>query len=148
MRAIAVLFLLAGLSMLAPAPVQAAGETPSNLTEPDRTAIRDVIEQQMQAFRADDGPAAFSFASPGIQTQFGDAENFLNMVRRGYPPVYRARSRAFGPLVEIDGRTVQKVELVGPDGQRELALYFMEHEPDGSWRIGGCMLTDSASVGA
>jgi hypothetical protein len=45
-----------------------------------------------------------------------------------------------------DGRIVQRVELVGPDGARELALYTMEREPDGSWRIDGCQLTASDDV--
>lgn len=147
MRALAVLLLLPGLAMGVAAPAK-AGQTLSTLPEADRTAIRTVIEEQMQAFRADDAPAAFAFASPAIQAQFGDAGNFLDMVRSGYRPVYRPRTHFFGPLIELDGRPVQKVEVVGPDGQNELALYFMEHEPDGSWRVSGCLLTETAGVGA
>jgi len=147
MRAFAVLLLLTGL--VGPVPAAwAAEEIPAAVSPADRDAITGAIEGQLQAFRGDDAVAAFAFASPGIQAQFGDSAVFLDMVRRGYRPVYRPRSYAFGPLVEIDGRLVQKLELIGPDGQRQLALYDMEHEPDGSWRIGGCMLTDSASVGA
>jgi hypothetical protein len=147
MRALVVLLLLVGLA-LSPAPALAADETSSTLAQPDRDAIRGVIAGQMGAFRGDDAGAAFAFASPGIQMQFGDPATFLDMVRRGYRPVYQPRSYAFGPLVEIDGRTVQKVEVEGGDGQRALALYFMEQQPDGSWRIGGVMLTESDSVGA
>jgi hypothetical protein len=143
-RALAVLLLLAGL---AAAPAQ-ANDTPSALGAQDRAAIADVIEQQLRAFRADDGPAAFALASPGIQMQFGDALTFIDMVRRGYRPVYRPRSYSFGALVDSNGRTVQRLELVGPDGQRALALYYMEQQPDGSWRVSGCMLTESADVGA
>jgi hypothetical protein len=32
------------------------------------------------------------------------------------------------------------VLLVGPDGKPVMALYAMERQPDGSWRIDGCML--------
>jgi hypothetical protein len=31
--------------------------------------------------------------------------------------------------------------VIGPDGQPALALYAMERQPDGSWRIAGCTLT-------
>ena len=116
--------------------------------EADRDAIRSVIEQQLQAFRGDDAAGAFAAASPEIQAMFGDPAHFLAMVRQGYPPVYRPRSHAFGVLDTEDGRIVQRVELVGPDGQPALALYFMEQETDGTWRIDGCVLTQSDSVGA
>ncbi len=146
MRVRAVAGLLAlSLALAAPA---FADEVPSSLPDSDRGAIRAVIQDQIGAFRRDDGPAAFAIASPGIQHRFGDAGTFLDLVRRAYQPVYRPGAVAFGSLVEMDGRTVQKVELIGPDGAREMALYIMEHEPDGAWRIDGCMLEQSDSVGA
>jgi Domain of unknown function (DUF4864) len=145
-RALAVLLLISGFALCSPSA--RAADTPSDLPQADRGAIRSVIDGQMGAFHSDDAPAAFAFASPSIQAQFGDAGVFLDMVRRGYQPVYRPRSYAFGPLVEMQGQPVQKVELVGPDGQRGLALYFMQHQSDGSWRINGCVLTASDSVGA
>jgi hypothetical protein len=42
-----------------------------------------------------------------------------------------------------EGRLVQRVLLVGPDGVPVTALYFMEQQPDGSWKISGCVLTIS-----
>jgi hypothetical protein len=122
-------------------PLAARADDPADVPPADRTAIADVISRQIDAFRHDDAPAAFAFASPMIQGMFGDPAHFLAMVQRGYPPVYRPRSVHIGALVMHDGRIVQRVELVGPDGARELALYTMEREPDGSWRIDGCQLT-------
>lgn len=143
-RALAVLILMAGL-MAGPA---AAEERPSTLPPADQDAIRGVIEGQIGAFRGDDAAAAFGYASPTIQQKFGSPDVFIDMVRRGYATVYRPRSVAFGALVEIDGAPVQKVDLIGPDGARGLALYYMEREADGHWRIDGCVLTQSESVGA
>lgn len=120
----------------------------SMIAAPDVRAIEGVIEQQMQAFRKDDAAAAYAFASPGIQAQFGDAATFLDMVRRGYQPVYRPRSMAFGVIERRDGQVVQHVGVVGPDGAAREALYFMEREADGHWRIAGCVLTESHEVGA
>ena len=146
MRALAVL--LIGLLLAAPWYAARADEAPSALPPNDRAAIHDVIQHQLDAFRADDAGTAFGFASPGIQGMFGDAANFMAMVRHGYPPVYRPRSATFGGLVEVDGRTVQKLHLIGPDGVPALALYFMEREADGTWKIDGCQLLQNDEVGA
>ncbi len=122
---------------------------PAGVAPADRAAIRQVIQKQLDAFRRDDAQAAFAFASPGIQAQFGDsADNFMGMVRRGYQPVYRPRSTTFGALVNQGGQIVQKLEITGPDGAEHEALYFMEHEPNGQWRISGCVLADRGAVAA
>jgi hypothetical protein len=114
----------------------------TDLGAADRAAIRAAIEGQMAAFRRDDGPGAFAFASPGIQTLFGTPDNFMAMVRAGYQPVYRPRGVAFRDPVRLGDQLVQPVEVIGPDGAAVLALYPMERQPDGSWRIAGCQLVD------
>ena len=105
-----------------------------------RTDIEHVIAAQIEAFRHDDGTAALSFAAPSIKRRFGDGPHFLATVRAAYAPVYHPRSFSFGALETDDGRMVQHVELVAADGETTLALYEMEHEPDGDWRIAGCSL--------
>ena len=110
------------------------------LSDSDRAAIRDVISQQLEAFRRDDGNAAFGFASPDVQRLFGTAQTFMDMVRKGYQPVYRPRVFDFGNIVDMNGQPTQRVHVVGPDGRRVNALYLMTRLPDGSWRIDGCFL--------
>jgi hypothetical protein len=105
-------------------------------------AIRSVIERQLDAFQRDDGSEAFSYASPTIQRKFRTPETFMRMVRSGYPQVYRPQAVQFeGLTAQDDGRVVQEVFFVGPDGGGSLALYFMERQPDGSWKIDGVRLT-------
>jgi hypothetical protein len=106
----------------------------------DQTAIRDVIKGQVDAFRRDDGDAAFGYASPMIQGMFGRSDVFMDMVRQGYPPVYRPRAFDFREIVELHGEIAQKVHVVGPDGRPVTAVYPMTRLPDGSWRINGCYL--------
>ncbi len=108
--------------------------------------IRRVIEGQLAALRRDDGEGTIAFASPGIRAMFGDAATFLRMVRTGYPPVYRPREVEFRGLGVEDGRLTQRVLLVGPDGVPVVARYYMEQQPDGSWRIGGCVLEAAPDV--
>lgn len=52
-------------------------------------AIRGVIGSQLDAFEADDVDRAFGFASNGIRGMFGTPERFGQMVREGYPMVWR-----------------------------------------------------------
>ncbi len=112
----------------------------AQVSEPDRSAIRDVIERQIEAFRRDDGQAAFGYASPSIQGMFGSPDTFMDMVRQGYRPVYRPRTVEFREIVTLQGMVTQKVHVIGPDGRPVTAFYPMSRQADGSWRIEGCYL--------
>ena len=135
MRAAAIM-----LACLAAAPAWAQGPA-------DRGAIERTIRGQMEAFGHDDAPGAFAFAAPSTQQRFGDPAVFLDIVRRTYQPVYHPRAVDFTTLGTVDGRVTQAVEVVGPDGGSYTALYTMEQEPDGAWRIVACELTPSRRVG-
>ncbi len=138
-RVLAAFVLLVGLIQPQVALAQGAGEGP---------AIRDVISRQLDAFLADDAARAYGFASPGIQQLFPGEERFMGMVRQGYPPVYRPRSREFGELRETPQGPVQEVTLIDADGQVWLALYTMERQPDGSWKIAGVRLLRQDAIAA
>ena len=127
-------FILFGVMLALALPAQAQVSTS------DQTAIREVIERQVEAFRRDDGAAAFGYASPNIQGMFGTAETFMDMVRQGYQPVYRPRVFEFREIVTLQGMVTQKVHVIGPDGRPVTAFYPMTQQPDGSWRIEGCYL--------
>ena len=120
---------------------------PPGITPTDRTAIETTIRSQLDSFQHDDAPGAYAFAAPSIQRIFPDPETFIDMVRRGYPPIYRPRSTEFSELALRDGDLIQEVELVGPDGRPALALYTMERAPDGRWLIAGCALVPSVRLG-
>lgn len=121
------------LGLAAPALAQ-------DLSAADRSAIRDVIQSQVDAFRRDDGESAFGYASPSIRGMFGTSEVFMDMVRQGYQPVYRPRVFDFREIVTLHGQVTQKVHVVGPDGRPVTAYYPMVQLPDGTWRINGCFL--------
>lgn len=73
------------------------------ITNSDRTTIRSVVEQQLQAFQKDDAAGAFAFATPGIQEQFHTAENFMHTVKIAYQAVYRPRSVLFENIASLEG---------------------------------------------
>jgi hypothetical protein len=119
----------------------AAEDPPSSLAAPDQAAIRQVIQAQLDAFQRDDGTAAFGYATPMIQEKFGDAGNFMQIVKSGYTPVYRPQSVAFDKLVDTQYGPDQVLRLVGPDGVAYAAHYLMQKQLDGRWMINGCYLT-------
>ena len=129
------LLALVGLILGLAAPVFAQDLSPT-----DQSAIRDVIQSQIDAFRRDDGTGAFSYASPSIRGMFGTPEVFMDMVRQGYQPVYRPKVFDFREIVTLHGQVTQKVHVVGPDGRPVTAYYPMTQLPDGTWRINGCYL--------
>ncbi len=134
--------LLAALVFLL-APVPAAAQ--SVLSDVDVRALREVIEAQLDAFRKDDAPRAFSYATEGIRETFGNAENFLQMVRTSYPVVYRPRTVAFEPPEVFQGEVLQPVRMTDADGRSWIALYPMERDSAGAWRINGCRLARLAA---
>lgn len=119
------------------------GQAPA-ISPADASAVRAVIQAQLDAFRRDDAARAFSYAAPGIQATFGSAENFMAMVRTQYAVVYRPASVQFESLLLSEGDVVQAVRFTDADGQAWLALYPMQRDASGTWRIGGCYLQRAA----
>ena len=135
---------LLGLVMLLAAPLRA-----ESLSAEDKAAFQSVITGQIEAFRAEDGARAYSYAAPMIKQIFPNPDVFMNMVRQGYQPVYRPQSFKFGPAgLSASGRPIQRVTVVGPDGITYEAIYTMERQPDGSWQINGCAIVRAPDVGA
>ena len=126
----------------APAFAAPPAQSPA-LPAMDWTAIRQVIDGQLAALRAGDGAKALTFAAPGIRTQFGTPESFLRMVRSGYAPLLDARYQAFLDGAVVDGATIQPLRLVMPDNTVLVALYQMQRQADGGWRIAGCVIAPS-----
>ena len=110
-------------------------------------AIETIIQQQFDAFRADDVGTAFSFASPNIKGIFGTAENFGMMVRNGYPMVWRPAEVQFLDLREVAGNLWQRVMVTDQAGRTHLLDYQMV-QTDQGWQINAVQLLPQAGVGA
>lgn len=111
-----------------------------DLAPADARAVREVIEAQLDALRQDDARRAFSYAAAGIREAFGTPESFIEMVRRSYPVVYRPRSVQFEKPLLVEGEVVQPVRMTDAEGRAWIAVYPMQRQPDGGWRINGCQL--------
>lgn len=112
----------------------------------DVVTAQGIIRAQEQAFGRDDAAAAYSHAAPEIRQLFPQADIFLQMVQQAYPPVYRHRRFEFGEARAAQGRIAQRVHIVDADGEAWEALYTLEQQPDGSWKITGCSLLKAGQV--
>ena len=129
MRTVAVL-----LSLLLSCAAHAAGDA-------DRQAARATIERQIEAFRKDDSATAYAQAAPQIQGMFGSPETFATMVARGYAAVIRPRSYSFDSAEDSgEDEIAQGLKLQDENGIDWVALYTLQKQSDGAWRITGCQL--------
>lgn len=109
--------------------------------------IRDVINDQIRAFRADDFETAFTYAAPNIRMMFRTPDRFGDMVRNGYPMVHRPQSYVFEDLREVAGSKLQNVLIEGQDGYYYMAEYDMVRTEQG-WKIRGVRIYRTEGVGA
>ena len=108
------------------------------------------VTGQIEAFRAQDGAKALTFAGEGFRTQFeGQPDAFYAaIIATGYQPIVDSRSHTFGEFNKIsDTLVVQVVKLVGPDQGLYEALYQLGEEPDEGWRVLGVVLKKEEGVG-
>jgi len=106
----------------------------------DRASVQSVIEAQLAAFAADDAEQAFSYASATIQKTFITARNFMDMVRIAYPVVYRPARIRFQIPVTSNEEAWQTVQMRDAAGKDWTALYTLQRQTNGIWKINGCVL--------
>lgn len=86
--------------------------------------IETVISNQIDAFLADDFETAFTYASPMIKGIFGTPEKFGQMVRQGYPMVWRPSEVNFLSIDRRGKELWQNVMVRDAEG----ALYILEYQ--------------------
>lgn len=110
-------------------------------------AAQSSIDAQLKAFIADDNALAYSYAAPNVKKIFPTLDIFMNMVTRGYQPVQKPLSYSFGKSEWTGANAIaQQVFVVGPDGKDYEALYTLELQPDGVWRITGVSFRAAKTV--
>ena len=108
------------------------------LTSADEKSIRTAVEGQLAALAKDDAVKAFSFAAPNVREAVGTAPQFLAMVRKSYPAIYRPASTAFLKPEGHYSQVIQRVQMIDASGSAWLAIYSLQQQKDKTWRITGC----------
>lgn len=113
---------------------------------PPEPGIEGTISSQVDAFLVDDFGTAFGFASDSIRQYFGTPERFGQMVRQGYPMVWRPEDLRFLELRDIDGQLWQKIMVRDQAGGLHVLDYQMIETSEG-WRINGVQILRAPDVG-
>ena len=126
-----------------PAPTLAATPSPTPTpptgahaaTEPVKKELTAVIDGQLAAFRANDYPKAFSYASAGIQSMFAP-EDFEKMVKTAYPVIAHSVSSEYGVMFDTGEEAVVNVRMEDADKKSVEYQYLLKKE-SGTWKING-----------
>lgn len=131
--------LAAAAALVSTARVFAQAQAPA-LTAAEARAVRGVIDAQLAAFAAGDAERAFSYASNGIRSQFGNAARFMAMVQGSYPMVVRPAAVSYFQPQMSDGRVLQKLQLRDGEGRSWVASYRLAWQAKAGWRIEACVV--------
>lgn len=123
------------------------GQVSAQEVQPPVAGIEDTITAQIDAFLNDDFAEAFTYASPNIQGFFGTSERFGQMVRNGYPMVWRPGDVQYLELRDVAGNLWQKVLIRDQQGGTHILDYQMIQTSDG-WKINGVQILTEPDVSA
>ena len=113
----------------------------------EKADIQSIISDQLRAFASDNFIEAFTHASPGIKDIFGTVENFSNMVKKGYPMVWRYNNFEFLNLEETPQGYSQIVRITDQNDKLFLLKYFMKNVA-GIWKISGVSIIEASDFSA
>lgn len=113
----------------------------------EKADIQSIISDQLKAFASDNFIEAFTHASPGIKDIFGTVENFSNMVKKGYPMVWRYNNFEFLNLEETPQGYSQIVRITDQNDKLFLLKYFMTNVA-GIWKISGVSIIEASDFSA
>jgi len=113
----------------------------------EKADIQSTISDQLKAFASDNFIEAFTHASPGIKDIFGTVENFSNMVKKGYPMVWRYNNFEFLNLEETPQGYSQIVRITDQNDKLFLLKYFMKNVA-GIWKISGVSIIEASDFSA
>lgn len=104
--------------------------------------IRSTIEQQLRAIRIRDDRAAFTLSTAAADDHFKTPQDYMRHLRKKKPSLY---NHVHFEILQ-EGRNnpeVQKVKLIDRYGQEALAMFKMERNADGDWRIDNVVVLQS-----
>jgi hypothetical protein len=107
---------------------------------PDDNGVREVVQQQLQAFAKEDVRQAFALADPVLRTRFSTPEEFLATVRDQYPMLMRPVNVLFLKPESDGSMALQKVRVTDTEGTTWVVTYLLNRQQDHHWLISGCLV--------
>lgn len=140
------LIVMTGLLAMLAMPFSTLRSFAAPIPADDAASIQAAIRGQLHAFSEDDAESAFELNTASIRSQMGSAENFLRVIKEEYSPIYRHLVVIFSAPQALGDAIVQIVRLTDRDSRVWLAIYNMERDMTGNWKIDGCQLLQTSVV--
>ena len=96
-----------------------------NILEQDLFETEIIIKNQLEAFINKDAEEAFSYAAPMIKLRFDNPDNFMNMVKNYYEPVYNPKQYYFINAKYFEGSVYHQLQIVSQSNLSYLATYSL-----------------------
>ncbi|MEO0014765.1 MAG: hypothetical protein RLZZ535_3154 [Cyanobacteriota bacterium] len=106
------------------------------ISESDKMLIRQLIENQLQAFQANDLATALSLTSPKIQNKFTLAD-FSQIMTAKYGAILKPRSVMFRGFTLVNNFPALIAMIMNQEGNLVKVVFIVQHQQDYSWRVHG-----------
>ena len=101
---------------------------------------KEVIYQQLGAFKINDANKAYFFASPIIKKRFESPESFMDMIKKNYEPVSNAKDFFFLKSKFYNESIYHQVQIISQSNKSYIATYSLIFT-DEEWKISGCAIS-------
>ena len=134
------LFILAAIAIAATTAVQTHA---GGVSEDEARGVERVVMAQLVALASDDAAGAFATTTPAVRKAIGDAGRFAALMQSAYPMVYRPATVVFHKPEAQGGTVLQLVEITDQRMKSWIAMFAVERQPDKSWAISGCVVSEN-----
>ena len=105
-------------------------------------STRQVIEQQLAAFKARNSAEAYAVISPAFRNKYKSPLRFATMMRLQFWDLYNHSTYRFVGHNPAEPLEIQKVEVTGDDEIPRIYLYRLIRGADGHWLIDDVLMLD------
>lgn len=140
------LIVMATLFAMVVMPFSTVQSMAASVPPDDVASIQQAIRGQLHALAEDDAESAFELITPSIRSQMGTPENFLRIIKEEYSPIYRHLVVIFSAPQALGDAIIQIVRLTDRESRVWLAIYNMQRDMTGNWKIDGCQLMETSVV--
>ena len=142
------LIVLIGITPFSKSFAQSETTNPEAYKESLKAIAREIITEQVEAFKSLDLDKAYSFASPMIKSMFASPDIFGRMVQSGYPMIWSPREFKFLNFTLFNGSIVQRIMFIDTKEDTYLFDYELRKYQDGLWLINGVYPVENSASGA
>jgi hypothetical protein len=116
------------------------------ISDGDAKAIQVAVRSQIEALSVNDAVGAFQLATLDRQSRIGSPDKFLSLIKKHYQPLHQHLLVLYSRPAVVKGETFQAVRVTDKSSHVWLAVFQMQAEQGGRWKIDACYLLETKKV--